>query len=477
MKTAPEFTAALRALAWPQAWQTSSIHVARYSLDVADGDRRVLARAWLLLAIAALAASGVFSVLLVVARTPVLQAILPAADFFRIALIVHVDLSVLVWFGAFAAAIWSAAGTDRWLPVAWVAWGLALLGTIGMCLAPFVNPGAPVMANYVPVIDSGVFLWGLMLFAAGLGLMAVRAMAVPQRVGTFLSPQGALRFGLNAAAIAAAMAVLAFAWSWLTVPTALDARTYYELLFWGPGHVLQFCWSLLLMVAWLWLATIVGARLPLAPRVVVLLFGIGLAAVFITPIIYLAFDVASVEFQKLFTWQMRFGGGLAIVPVGLAVLIGLMRADPLPDAAARPCRAALLASLLLFGAGGLIGFLIQGSDVRVPAHYHGSIVGITLAMMGLSYALLPRLGHSRPLPRIAVWQPWLYGGGQLLHIIGLVWSGGYGVQRKVAGAEQVLRTPAEIAGMTLMGAGGLIAIVGGLIFAVVVAMALRRERR
>ena len=84
--------------------------------------------------------------------------------------------------------------------------------------------------------------------------------------------------------------------------------------------------------------------------------------------------------------------------------------------------------------------MIQGSDVRVPAHYHGSIVGITLALMGLTYALLPRLGFDAPLPRMATWQPVVYGAGQLMHITGLVWSGGYGVQRKVAGAEQVLRS-------------------------------------
>ena len=40
-----------------------------------------------------------------------------------------------------------------------------------------------------------------------------------------------------------------------------------------------------------------------------------------------------------------------------------------------------------------------------------------------------------------------------MHIVGLVWSGGYGVQRKVAGAEQVLRSTGEIAGMGLMGLG------------------------
>ncbi len=476
MKTPPAFSAAVRAFgaSWPQR---AAAPLARFELDVATGERRRLATAWLWLAIAALLGSGVFSILLVAARTPLLQPLLPSVDFFRVALVVHVDLSVLVWFAAFGAVLWSIAGTERWLTLAWIAWGLALLGTAALALAPFFNPGTPVMANYVPVLDSGLFLWGLLMFGAAFGLNALRALAVPQKVGLLLGSDGALRFGLNTAAVAAAMALLALGWSWLDVPTALDARTYYELLFWGPGHVIQFCWSLLMMVAWLWLATLSGARVPLSPRVVLLLFAIGLIAVFATPLIYLAHDVASVEHQRLFTWQMRFGGGLAIVPITVAVLIGLARADPAAalDASLRPCRTALIASVLLFGAGGLIGFLIQGSDVRIPAHYHGSIVGITLALMGLTYALLPRLGFTRKLPRIATWQPVLYGVGQFLHIAGLVWSGGYGVQRKVAGAEQVLRTPSEVAGMALMGIGGLIAVIGGLVFAIVVLRTLRRS--
>jgi hypothetical protein len=71
-------------------------------------------------------------------------------------------------------------------------------------------------------------------------------------------------------------------------------------------------------------------------------------------------------------------------------------------------------------------------------------------------------------------QPYIYGAGQLMHILGLVWSGGYGVQRKVAGAEQVLRSTGEIAGMGLMGLGGLVAIIGGLLFVVVVVTSLRQ---
>jgi heme/copper-type cytochrome/quinol oxidase subunit 1 len=88
--------------------------------------------------------------------------------------------------------------------------------------------------------------------------------------------------------------------------------------------------------------------------------------------------------------------------------------------------------------------------------------------MGLVYLLLPRFGFAPPAARLATLQAYLYGLGQLLHIAGLLWSGGYGVQRKVAGAEQVLRTWGEIAGMGLMGLGGLLAVAGGLLFVVVV---------
>jgi heme/copper-type cytochrome/quinol oxidase subunit 1 len=95
--------------------------------------------------------------------------------------------------------------------------------------------------------------------------------------------------------------------------------------------------------------------------------------------------------------------------------------------------------------------------------------------MGLTYLLLPRMGFEAPRSRLAAWQPWIYGGGQLLHIAGLVISGGYGVKRKVAGAEQVLRSTPEVIGMGIMGIGGLLAVVGGLVFVVVVIRALRRR--
>jgi hypothetical protein len=446
----------------------------RYDFAMPTDGRRTLALSWLVFGIAALAASGVFSILLVVSRTPGVKELIPVADFFRVALVVHVDLSVLVWFLAFAAMLWNMAGGRQALAVGWVGLVVAAAGAAAMCAAPFVQRAAPVMANYVPVLDGPVFVGGLAVFALGVGIACARGMAVYVPTGARMGGEGALRLGLNASLVAAGIAAFALAASFAQLDRALDARTYYELLFWGPGHVLQFTYTLLALVAWLWLASETGARMPLTPRVVALLFAIALAAVYVTPYIYLAHPVASIEHAKLQTWLMRFGGTLAVPPIAVAVMWGVRRA-PRADAVARPLRASLLASLLLFAAGGLIGFTIGGADVRVPAHYHGCIVGVTLAMMGVTYLLLPRFGFAAPSSRWAAWQPWIFGAGQLMHITGLVISGGYGVQRKVAGAEQVLRSTPEVVGMGIMGAGGLLAIAGGLMFVLIVARAMARR--
>ncbi len=449
---------------------------ANYELSLPNDARLPLARGWLWLGLAALIGSGLFSILLVASRTPYVNQWLPSGNFFHIALVLHVDLSVLVWFVAMAGLLWSLYGRPHASGLGWLALWVTGGGTLAMALAPFLNPGEPIMANYIPVLESPLFLSGLVVFGLGATLLVLRSLLTTPRIGQQLDGQGALGFGLNAAGVATAVALLCFAWSWIVLPTSLHGKAYYEILFWGGGHALQFTWTLLMLVAWLWLANACGARIVLSPRITVLLLLLALAGVFVTPVAYLAHDVTSVEHRNLLTWAMRLGGGPAIVPVALAAVLGVLTVRLSNDAALRPLRAALLSSVLLFAAGGVIGVFIHGSNVRIPAHYHGSIVGVTLALMGAVYRILPALGYQAPQGRMATLQPWLYGMGQLMHIIGLVWSGGYGVQRKVAGTDQVLRSTAEVAGMGLMGLGGLIAIIGGLLFVVVVLRAMRQPQ-
>jgi hypothetical protein len=454
---------------------TTASSAGRYTMSVPQDARRTLARGWLWLGLLALIGSGIYSLLLVFSRTPGVNRWLPVADFFRVALVVHVDLSVLVWFVALAGMLWSLSGRSKALVLAWVALALATFGALLMALAPFIDVGAPIMANYIPVLDGPVFLGGLIIFGSGAAVLVVHGLIAAPKLGVAFDGSGTVRFGLNGSLIATAVALLAFAASlWLT-PRGLDGKAYYEILFWGGGHALQFAWTLLMLVAWLWLACVIGARVPLSPRVCLLMLALALGSVFVTPYAYLAHPVAAVEHRELHTWAMRLGGGVSIVPIGLAVLVALLRRPRSTTREHAPLKAALIASMALFAAGGVIGVFISGSNVKIPAHYHGCIVGVTLALMGLVYLLLPQLGYRAPVGRLPTWQPTLYGCGQLLHIIGLVWSGGYGVQRKVAGAEQVLRSTSEIAGMGLMGLGGLIAIIGGLLFVVVVWQSLRRR--
>jgi hypothetical protein len=442
-----------------------------FVLPVPADDRRRLAAGWLWLAIASLIAAGLLSLLLVLSRVPYIKDVFPWVDFFHTALVAHVDLSVLVWFLAFGGVFWSLNSTPALLRLGWGALFLSSAGTLVIAIAPFAGSGNPVMSNYIPVLQDPFFIAGLLVFALGIALLVLRGMVAIPPVGTMAEGAGALRFGLNASAVSAAMALAAFGWSYWLMPDYLSGKPYFELLFWGGGHVLQFTYTLLMLVAWLWLASAAGIRLLLTPRVALLYFLLGLLAVFMVPVIYISYGILSVEHVKLFTWLMAYGGSLASLPLGLAIWHGLLFGGS-SGPARSPLRAALISSVLLFGIGGGIGFMIQGSNVTIPAHYHGSIVAVTLAFMGITYHLLPRLGFGEPDARLAYAQPYVYGVGQLLHVAGLVWSGGYGVQRKAAGGEQALESFGQIAGMGLMGIGGLIAVIGGILFLVIVLRAL-----
>ncbi|MCW9022767.1 MAG: hypothetical protein OQK42_07325, partial [Sedimenticola sp.] len=59
-------------------------------------------RRWLQLGVLALAIAGLFAILLVLSRSPGMESFFPWIDFFRTALVVHVDQSVLIWFLAMA---------------------------------------------------------------------------------------------------------------------------------------------------------------------------------------------------------------------------------------------------------------------------------------------------------------------------------------------------------------------------------------
>ena len=447
-----------------------------YSLTVGSEANRRSITAWLLLGLVSLVAAGIFSILLVLARTPVVQGLVPLLDFFRIALVVHVTLSVLIWLLAMSAVNWSLITTRD--NVIWdrLSFLLAALGTTIIIVCPFLGAGDPLMNNYVPVLRHPLFYTGLGLFTAGILSHLIRAASCWPKLKQDLSGTDALHIGIALSTGLTALSLLAVFVSWLKLPGTMGGQIYFEFLFWGGGHVVQFSYTLLMMIAWVVLASASGCRFELTPRLT-LVFLIFLALPVITvPFLYIAHDVTTAGHRIAFTELMKYGG-LSCLPLGLAVAASLWRAKK-PQGEARYLRAALVSSLGLFAVGGFLGFMIAGLDIVIPAHYHGATVGVTIAFMGLTYYLLPRLGFGRLPEKMATWQPQLYGGGQLMHVAGLAWSGGYGVQRKTAGAAQGLDGISQTAGMGLMGLGGLISVIGGLLFLVVAYRSIRsRESR
>ena len=443
-----------------------------FALSMPADSSRKLAAGWLQLGIASLVGAGLFAILLVLSRTPYIQDVFPWVDFFHSALVVHVDLSVLLWFLAFAGVLWSLNSSSKYLAAGWLALALAVIGATMIVLSPFVAAGKPLMSNYVPVIQSTFFFTGLIVFAVGITLLVLRSLLVLPDANLWRGGEGSIRIGLYAASISMLFALLAFVWSYSIIPEDLDSTIYYNLIFWGGGHVQQFTYSLLMLAGWLWLADACGAKIPLTPRVATLIFALGLLPVLYVPIIYLSYNGEVSDYMIQFTELMKVGGSFAPVPIGLAVLYGIVAGNR--TAAAAPQRAALISSMILFAIGGGISLLIKESNTIITAHYHGTGGAISLAFMGLAFHLLPRLGYRELNLKWATLMPYVYGVGQLLHLLGLLWSGGYGVQRKVAGAAQELHGFAQTAGMGLMGLGGLIAVVGGVMFLVLVFKSMRR---
>lgn len=433
-------------------------------------EKSALTTSWLKLSIASLIAAGIFSLLLVLSRTPGAQDIIPWIDFFHTALVVHVNLSVLIWFMSFSCVFWSIYAGSRFLILEKLALALCVIGTALLVIAPFLGAGEPLMNNYIPVLQHPLFFWAIGLFTMGVLIQCLRVIVIiPAKLGDIAA------IAPYIAAIFTFASIISLVVSWASLPPTLDNLVYYEYLFWGGGHVLQFSHTCLLLFSWLILVNYLGGELPVSQKTIKWLFLILLLPLTYVVHIYVARGAFSPLYITEFTDLMKYGG-LFSLPLGLLIVWTFFSATPDNNIEHKAAKGALFTSIILFASGGIIGFLIHGVNVVIPAHYHGSIVGVTLAFMGIAYYLLPKFGYQKPVWKMARIQPYVYGGGQLMHILGLAWSGGYGVQRKTAGSAQGLDSLPEILGMGMMGLGGLISIIGGILFLIVMIRSMWPEK-
>jgi hypothetical protein len=449
-----------------------------YPLNI-SADARGLSERWLALSIGSLVIAGLFSVFVVFSRTPFIQEIFPLKDLFHMALVLHVNFSILIFYSTFTCIFFSiymgahsSGGADPTGGAAapWrfgagrIAMWITAAGAAVMALSPLAGAPNPLMNNYIPVLDNPAFMAGLPVLLTGFFLMAAIALTSKKPAGNDFSGAAVLRAGIGLAAFVVLAASINFTWSYLTIPGSVKDAKYFETLFWGGGHLLQFNHTILMALAWLCLGSAVGAA-PLKPRItafILALYAVPVLGIFLISVV---FHADSAEYRHLVTLVMEYGMGLPPFLIGIPTLLRLAKTPATSQT--RHIKASLVISMLLFGLGGALGYLIHGINLTIPAHYHGVTSGVTMSFIGVAYYLLPRMGFSAP-GRIAGIQPYFYGVGQALYIVGLATAGFQNVQRKVAGAEQGLHTTGKIISMSIMGIGGMISVVGGVLFLVVV---------
>lgn len=428
------------------------------------------ARHWLWLGVTALAIAGVFAIILVAARTPQLAMF---TDLFSVALVIHVDLSVLMWFIAVGGMGWALLLPQphygQWRRAGF--WTVAA-STALMTISPIDSHWEVLKSNYIPVLNNLPFLLGLGLLAAGLAVMTLPVVfhyasqraraAVPHDLHGFLY-----------AALTTLLALAAFFLAGYHMPADVGTHVMYETLFWAGGHILQVSYTLLMMSAWIALVELLSGE-PLNKRAVQLAYGLTVLTALAHMAGFALYPFDSPEFIGYHTRIMISLGGAGVSILALMTVARLWSARKLLTRKHRAHASTLICSLVVFIVGGSLGLFITGQNVVIPAHYHGAIVGVTLALMGLAYAMLPRFGYKSVADtRLAFWQPITYAVGQLMHVGGLAYSGGYGVLRKTPAGETPNLSADVKAALGFMGLGGLLAIIGGLLFVIVMIRAFR----
>ncbi len=425
-------------------------------------------RAWAVIAVGALALAGVFALLLAISRIPGADTLFPwPVAFYKKSLIIHVVFSFVVWFLAAGVAVMQIAalrlseGAPKLGSLGRSAVGAMAIAFVLLAVPALLDRGEPSLNNYVPAIIDPIYYLGLLATALAVTLAAVRTLANGVTRSGPLEPVGAT--GLALAAIAL-LAVAAFAVSWNRLGGMPANAAANEDLFWAGGHILQFFNTTLMIGAWAVLGGRALGRPALPPKAVMAAQGANaLLAVGGFALMFVHAPFSGEERHAYSLYQYALAPATAIVGVWLAA--GLFGGPKAEGEGAKTARLTIWTSLLVFGVGGFLSIFVDGGDTRTPAHYHGVIGGVNVAVMGLFYLfVLPLLDRGLVRWKAARASLWLYGAGQILHSIGLFVAGGYGAPRKVADTSSGMDVLGNWIGHIGIGVGGVIAVVGGVMF-------------
>jgi cytochrome c oxidase subunit 1 len=436
--------------------------------------------------------------------------LLPADLFYRF-LTLH-GLNMLIFFIIFfEMAILYFAGPillNCRLPaprIGWLAFALMVVGMLTVNTMVLQGRADVLFTSYPPLQAHPLYYLGIILFAVGALIVTAlffATLVVARREHTYEGSIPLVSFGALTAAIIAVITLLHGAV--IYIPTLLWSMGYgtidpqvYRMVWWGLGHSSQQINVAAHVSVWYLLAGLTVGGVVVNEKISRMAFVLYVLFISMASAHHLLVDPGMGPAWKV--WNTSYAMYLAVlasmvhgftVPAGIEMgqrlrgytrgLFEWLKKAPWGD----PGFSGMALSVVIFGfIGGITGVtigteqinIIVHNTLRVPGHFHSTVVGGTaLAFMAVTYYVLPLIFRKR----VAFWglakvQPYIFGLGIVILSMSMIFQGIFGVPRRHWDVSfsnapfQVEYHPAVQLFQATMGIGGLLAILGGLAYIVI----------
>ena len=389
--------------------------------------------------------------------------------------------------------------------LAWTGFGLMLVGAVLVNVMVLAGKADVLFTSYVPLRAHPAYYLGIILFAVGAlvaTLLFFAALVVAKREKTYEGSIPLVSFGALTAAIIAVITLLHGAiiyiptFLWSIGKMNVDPQVY-RMIFWGLGHSSQQINVAAMVSIWYLMGALTIGAVVVNQKISRWAFVLYVLFISMASAHHLLVDPGMGPGWKV--WNTSYAMYLAVlasmihgftVPAGMEMGMRLrgftkgrfewLRKAPWSD----PGFSGTFLSLVIFGFLGGITGVTQGTEqiniivhntLRVPGHFHSTVVGGTaLSFMALTYYVIPLVFRKRvAFWRLAQWQPYLFAAGIVTLSMSMTFAGSFGVPRRHAditfpGAPFTLEFPQAVdLFMAGIGIGGVLAATAALAFIVI----------
>lgn len=387
----------------------------------------------------------------------------------------------------------------------WIAFLFMVLGAVIVNVKVLQGQADVMFTSYPPLKAHPLYYLGIILFAVGALIVSaqfIAALIIAKKEKTFEGSIPLVTFGGLTAAIIAVITLLHGAV--IFIPTLLwsmglvsmDPQVY-RLIFWALGHSSQQINVAAMVAVWYLLAALTVGGVVINEKISRTAFFLYILFISMASAHHLLVDPGMGPAWKI--WNTSYAMYLAVlaslihgftVPAGIEMgqrLRGYtrgtfewLRRAPWKD----PGFSGLVLSVIIFGFfGGITGVTIGAEQInimahntlRIPGHFHVTVVGGTaLSFMAVTYYVLPLIFKKRvAFWTLAQWQPYVFSLGIVLMSVSMSFMGSFGVPRRhwdigtTSAPFQIDFHPAVSLFQAGLGIGGIIAVLGGLMYILV----------